>query len=285
MIIKPYLALLVAFSSSFGAVTAQRRCGSEISAAKQAALEADFQANQASTAASTSELGRLRPTFNVVWHVISRDGTPEGGDISDAAINDQIGVLNTAFRPTGLRFNLRKVTRHANETWFSFAVPESPIQTEMKTALREGGATDLNVYSVGFEDPTWFGLLGYATFPSDYRKAPKDDGVVVFHESLPGGRAAPYNLGQTLTHEVGHWLGLYHTFQGGCEGRGDAVIDTPAEATPASGCPVGRDTCPGGGPDPVQNYMDYSDDACMTTFTPGQVVRMLAQTIAFRAFR
>jgi len=98
---------------------------------------------------------------------------------------------------------------------------------------------------------------------------------VIHYGSLPGGYLSPYNLGGTASHEVGHWVGLYHTFQGGCDGgncsgAGDLVCDTPGEGTATSGCPGNKDTCPEAGLDPVHNYMDYSTDICYNNFTPGQ---------------
>ena len=103
------------------------------------------------------------------------------------------------------------------------------------------------------------------------------------HASLPGGDIANYSLGETATHEAGHWLGLHHTFQGGCNDPGDAVDDTPAQASPTNGCPEGRDSClDDQGLDPIHNYMDYSWDSCYTEFTSGQSSRIASMWSAYR---
>jgi hypothetical protein len=195
-------------------------------------------------------------------------------------IADQIAVLNAAYADWGWQFQLLGTDRTTNAAWFANCYGNTTDITAMKTALRQGNAENLNLYSC---NPSG-GILGYATFPANYGTAAKLDGVVLLYSSLPGGSAAPYNLGATATHEVGHWMGLYHTFQGGCQG-GDSVSDTPAEKSPAYGCPVSRDTCVGSrypGADPTTNFMDYTDDACMNQFSTGQSVRMNQQFETYR---
>ena len=124
---------------------------------------------------------------------------------------------------------------------------------------------------------------GVATFPWDYAKNGDIDGIRVHYASLPGGAIANYDRGETATHEVGHWFGLYHTFQGGCTATNDEVADTPAQASPTSGCPEGQDTCPAPGTDPIHNYMDYSYDTCYTEFTLGQSTRAGQMWTAYRS--
>ncbi len=207
--------------------------------------------------------------IDVHWHVINKGLRVRQGNLTQASIDSQIAVLNAAYASTGWSFNLATVDRTTNTSWYR-VTPGSAAETAMKSALRIGSADDLNIYSANIGQ----GLLGWATFPQDYAAKPSMDGTVILHTSLPGGTAVPYNEGDTATHEIGHWMGLYHTFQGGCSAQGDLVADTPAEASPAFGCPTGRDTCAAAGADPITNFMDYTDDSCMFQFTTGQDDRM-----------
>lgn len=218
--------------------------------------------------------------YPVYFHVINNGQGIENGDVPQNMIQDQINVLNAAFSNTPFTFYLAGTDRTTNSSWYT-AEPGTQAERDMKTALRIGGADALNFYT---NNPGG-GLLGWATFPSSYNSQPSNDGVVCLFSSLPGGSAAPYNLGDTGTHEVGHWLGLFHTFQGGCSNKNDYVSDTPTERSPAFGCPTGRDTCTGRknlGVDPIENFMDYTDDACMFKFTSGQSSRMDSMALQYR---
>ncbi|MEV1288316.1 zinc metalloprotease [Micromonospora sp. NPDC049679] len=256
----------------------------ELTAAQVAQREADLasalKAKASQAPGGPSVLASV--TIPVVVHVIQRDNTRGGGNIPDSMINSQINVLNQAYAgstggaATAFAFQLTKINHVVNPSWYPI-VSGSSAERSMKTSLRVGGKNTLNLYTGELSDS----LLGWATFPK--RTLDAMDGVVVLAESLPGGTATNYNAGDTGTHEVGHWLNLYHTFQGGCSGQGDQVSDTPAEASPASGCPTGRDTCTAPGADPIHNFMDYSHDSCMYQFTGGQATRMINAWNAYRA--
>jgi len=258
------------------------RCGNEMTHFEYVAMEAELAANPAyQEALERAEQGAYRAATSipVYVHIITKGTSRADGNIPDSMIAEQISILNTAYAGTQFSFNLVSTDRTTNASWY-VAGPDTAAEAAMKTALRLGGKNSLNIYVSNPGD----GLLGWATFPNWYASAPKDDGVVILNESLPGGTSAPYNLGDTATHEIGHWLGLYHTFQGGCTAQGDLVSDTPAERSPAYGCPTGRDSCKGKyfGVDPISNFMDYTDDACMDRFTLDQAARMTAAWSTYR---
>jgi hypothetical protein len=267
-----------------------RSCGTKHPTEAQAeAIETHTQSLGASKAPGDRfavESNAVTATINVYFHVVTN--TSGQGNVSDQMIADQIQVLNDSYSGltgganTRFRFQLAGTTRTANNTWFA-AGPDTAAEAQMKAALHQGGAADLNFYT-----NNGGGLLGWATFPNWYAGNPLDDGVVCLYSSLPGGGAVPYDEGDTATHEVGHWLGLYHTFQGGCNTKaagGDFVADTPSERSEAFGCPNGRDTCTGKkfpGVDPIENFMDYTDDFCMYKFTQGQADRASSLSATYR---
>ncbi|CAE6438403.1 hypothetical protein ACGC1H_006991 [Rhizoctonia solani] len=283
----PHSFLLIALSSTL-ALAARlvaredpdpRACGTELDQVSVNVAESNF----ASRRASGSPRITCNETVNVYWHVIRANNTLAGGDLPKSQIEASIKATNSHYAGLGLKLKLTSVDRTTNETWFKYVAPGLPTNTAMKTLLHKGNADDLNIYTVGFQGGPGKGLLGYATLPVDYDSDPQNDGVVIQWSTMPGGNRINYNQGKTLTHELGHWLGLYHTFQGDtCSGDGDFVNDTPPELTPTFGCPDKKDTCPGGGPDPIHNYMDYSYDRCMNQFTPGQFARIKEQVKLYR---
>jgi len=221
-------------------------------------------------------------TIPVYVHVI-RTSTGSG-DVSDTRIAQQITFLNDAYNggtiggsTTKFQFTLAATDRTNNSTWYTMS-PGSSAEAQAKAALRRGSADDLNLY---FASPGG-GLLGWATFPWEYASKPANDGVVILNTSVTGGSATNYNQGDTATHEVGHWMGLYHTFMNGCASPGDSVSDTPDEATATSGCPTSKDTCGTSGVDPIHNYMDYSYDQCLYQFSTGQATRMDSYYTTYR---
>jgi hypothetical protein len=203
------------------------------------------------------------------------------------------GAQNPAAGATSFTFKLRKITISRNRAWYH-ALPLSRVDRQMKNRLHRGKMRVLNIY---VNRPRSYGqpMLGYSTFPWQRAARTTFDGVTINDVSLPGGRARGYNQGDTVIHETGHWLGLLHTFQGGCS-DGDHVKDTPAEADAEYYCEEGRNTClatdpvtgqpvDDGQPDPIHNFMDYSYDSCMNGFTPGQNQRMVASYLHYRARR
>jgi len=250
-----------------------RKCDTHVPTENEMAKVTEAMKNW--TANNGNMIERKTVNIRTYWNTITSGNQ---GGISDDVVRESISILNDAFSPHfSFTLNDADIIATSNPSYWDLQMGSNQ-ENQMKSKLRKGGCGALNIYS------TNIGGLGWATFPDGCEDSKTNDGVVILHTSVPGGTKAPYNEGDTLTHEVGHWLGLYHTFQGGCNGQGDRVADTPAVANPNYGCPV-KDSCPndGLGKDQVQNFMDYSDDSCMTEFTGGQFERMNTQWDVYRS--
>lgn len=216
----------------------------------------------------------------VVVHVLIHNNG--SGDIPDSRILSQIQVLNQDFASAtdaAITFTLAGITRTVNRKWFN-------DQQAYYNSLAWDTTEYLNIYT-----NTAGGNLGYAYVPNGGGVVGNTwDGVRINYNAMGVNPAySPYDLGRTATHEVGHYLGLYHTFDGGCHGgncnqAGDLICDTAPEASPNyNSCGFGsRNTCSGGDADPINNYMDYSNDACMDRFSAEQVNRMRCTIQNFR---
>lgn len=163
----------------------------------------------------------------------------------------------------------------------------NPIESVLKPQTIWDPEKYFNIWTVNFGGFVGRNLLGYAQFPSNSGLnglntdggSAETDGVVIgykyFGSSEKGdfsSLTAPFDLGRTTTHEVGHWLGLRHIWGDGDCSSDDYCSDTPSSSEPTYGCPTSKFTC--NSPDMIENYMDYSDDICMNTFTHEQKIRM-----------
>lgn len=194
---------------------------------------------------------------------------------------------------TRISFVLKGITRTYNTEWFHNI---DTLEDEYKPYLHQGDCTTLNIYSGNSA------YLGFAHYPDECAADDENnkmiyDGVIIDYTTLEGGSNMHHSEGDNLTHEVGHWLGLLHTFEGNtCDepnttgadtsssfSLGDSIQDTATQLHGTEGCPHMRDSCPQSeGLDPIYNFMDYSHDCCMDSFTQHQKDFMRAMIQAYR---
>ncbi|WP_299889503.1 M43 family zinc metalloprotease [uncultured Lacinutrix sp.] len=307
---KNTFTLLLCFFFSIVALSQERNCAAMEDLESRMQIDQSLSERMATIEAYTrkkvKELEALEGSSNkivgdiitipVVIHVLYRNATE---NISDAQIQSQIDVLNEDFRRTNndtdntwsqaadtqIEFCLAKVDPNGNSTsgitrksttredWGGFA--DNAMKKSSSGGIDAWDTTQyLNMWVCPkLSSPGFSNLLGFAQFPGG---DPLTDGVVMGYKYFgrTGTATAPFNLGRTTTHEVGHFLNLRHIWGDGACGVDDFVSDTPESDASNTGCNTTHVSC--GSTDMVQNYMDYSDDSCMNLFTQGQKNRMRA---------
>ncbi|RYP63826.1 hypothetical protein DL771_009109 [Monosporascus sp. 5C6A] len=291
-------ALLLGLAAS--GTVAHRGCGAPSPTAEQIEIAQHFAATEEAARIAGNSSRKAPISVNVYFHVLASSNSASGGYLSATTLDRQLDTMNEAFGPYNIQFTKAGADWTVNSNWANDG-SELTMKSTYNSTKPPGIASEYcrnpkgpQERCIGFEQRGLtcdsfvnnMNYLGYCYFPTTVTTGSTDfyyDGCTVLSSTVPGGPETNYNLGMTSVHEVGHWFGLYHTFQGGCSGNGDYVADTPAEASEASGCPVGRDTCSSAGVDPIHNYMDYTYDSCYEEFTPGQVTRINSYWDTYRA--
>ncbi|CZT25776.1 related to Extracellular metalloprotease 1 [Ramularia collo-cygni] len=266
---------LAAASASF-AIADYVRCGTpQPNSTHVAEMDAIVDSSDARAMAAAAV------SVGVYVHVVTTSA--KQGRYSQSMINEQISVMNEAYSSMGVSYSLLATDFTVNNAWAT-AGQDSTTERAMKQALKRGSYGQLDLY---FLSDLGGGLLGFCYFPVASPSSTDRilDGCINLADSLPGGSATNYDEGMTAVHEVGHWFGLYHVFQGSsCSGNGDGVADTPIQRVATNGCPASQDSCPNSaGADSIHNYMDYSYDSCMYEFTSGQNSRATSLYQQYRA--
>ncbi|KAK2606209.1 hypothetical protein QQS21_003380 [Conoideocrella luteorostrata] len=209
--------------------------------------------------------------IDVYVNIITR-GANDQNNITDQSLDGAVQILNKDYKDAQVSFNLKKTNRVVNAAW-----ARRKNETTMRKSLRQGDKSALNLYFMELVSDPRGVVIGEATFPDDMlgEDGLSQDGVYFAHDTLPGRTIFNETWHNIFSHEIGHWLGLLHTFHGGCDGMGDAIDDTPPEARSSGDCQP-HDTCPNQiGVDSVDNHMNYGlNTNCITKFTPNQLTRI-----------